>query len=224
MTLNSRLRFWATVAAQVAGILLLFFIGIIFEVFADPTDHMRRMAVASGMHAIFIIAFLVLLGLVFGVYLSFNLAKKCGGVEHFYDDPCVDKMLGAFLVIDIPLLTILVCLQGGLTKSIFFPLFFLIPVAHYAVEQRGKRHRVLWGVEAIAVCMIISYAVSYFMASFKMQSLFGLSFLRITDFSALAPERYALAVLIVSLISLFIPVLQMRIIRFSPKKDKSVKA
>jgi hypothetical protein len=216
MLSNSRLRFWATIAAQVAGMLLLFFIGTIFEIFSDPTAP-ERPAIAGGMHAIFIIAFCVLIGLILGVCLSYKFAGKCQGVKHFYDHhPCVDKMLGTFLIVDIPLLTLLVCLQGGLTRSIFFPLFFLIPVAHYTVEQRSKRHRVLWGVIAIAACMILSYFVSFFMAARNMQNLFGLSFLRITDFSNLARERYALAVLIVSLISLFIPVIQMRIIR--PKR------
>ena len=188
-------------------------------------DRVRHDAIEGGMHAIFFIAFLVLVGLILGFYLAFSLAKKCGGVSHFFDHPCVDKMLGTFLLIDIPLLTLLVCLQGGLTRSMFFPLFFLIPVAHYAVEQEGKQNRVLWGVGAIAVCMIVSYFVSYFVAAGNMQYLFGLSPLRITDFSTLTPERYALALLVVSLISLFIPVVQMRIIRFEPDKEgKSAKS
>jgi len=197
-------RFWATIAAQLGGVLVLFFIGIIFFV----GDFSHRKDVELGVQWIFVIAFLVFIGLIIGALRAFFWAHKCGGFDH----PCVDKTIETFLIVDIPLLTILVCQQGGLSRSIFFSLFFLIPVAHLAVEQEGKRIRVLKGLLAIAISMVITFIVS-FSVSYGFNNLFGIDFLTVTDFTSSTPKRFAAGVLIVSLITLLIPILQMKIIR-----------
>jgi hypothetical protein len=192
-------RFWATIAAQTAGVLLLFLIGLIFDI----TERCQQ-DIESGVHWIFVIAFLVFIGLVVGCVQAFVPTQKCN-LNHDH----VDTTLNTFLYVDIPLLTLLVCMEGGITRSMFVPLFFLIPIAQRAVEQSTSLRRVLRGVVAIATGMLLSTIVSVFVAR-NMRHLFGLSFLRVTDFSTLAPRRYAAAILTVSLISLGIWILQMQ--------------
>jgi hypothetical protein len=198
-------RFWATIAAQTGGVLLLFFMAIIFDVGSIFERERPCGEIEVGVQWIFIIASLVFAGLVVGFYRGFKHAHECNE----FNDSCADRALMTFLYVDIPLLTTLVCLQGGLTRSMFSPLFGLILAAHYAVERRDKMRRVLWDVVAVVAGIVISFAMSILVAR-GMKSLWGV---HIVDFSTLTPTRYALAILWVSLVSVFIFILQMQIIR-----------
>src|SRR5438876_9110542 len=113
--LNARNRFWALIAAQGLGVILLFLIGIIFDIGTKPV------AAEAGLQYLWSIAFLALLGLVVAFFVGFLPAHRSGTFEH----SCVDKMVTVLLYCDIPLLTILVCKQGGLSKSVFFTLFLM---------------------------------------------------------------------------------------------------
>jgi hypothetical protein len=203
-------RFWAAVGAQVAGILLFLFIGNVF-----PVSHTELSEGLSWIHTMAYIAFgALVVSLILG-----RLAKRW--CKDF--DSCVDKVISVLLIFDIPIVLFLVCQQGGLSRSMFVPLFFLIPVAQLAVEQRGKRYRVYIGVFFIAVSLVISCLVSQGISpqnpTLKM---FGLGSVPITDFSTLAVNRYATAILIVSLISLAIPLLQWGIVEFLADEKQNI--
>jgi hypothetical protein len=202
--LNPANRFWAAIAAQGLAVMLLFLIGFIFEIGYTSA---KPISVESGLQYIWFIAFLILIGLVVGFFLGFAPAHRCGSFEH----PCVDKTVMVFLYCDIPLLTFLVCIQGGLSKSMFFPLFFLIPVAHKVVERDDRLDRVIRGTIAIGVGMLLCCVVSISVA-YGVKNPFS-KVLSVTDYSTLTPARFAFALFLVSLISLLIPILQMKIIR-----------
>lgn len=223
-------RFWATIAAQAGSVFLLFFIGIIFDIGAirapcpsvQPGAQVEAVAlldaaakaeaVEVGVQVIFVIALLVFIGLVVGSYRGFKDARDCGGE---FIESCVEKTVTTFLIFDIPLLTILVCLEGGLTRSMFSPLFGLIPLAHYAVERRRK-DRVLKDILAVVIGIIISFLVSIFITEGKIWG-----WVTVTDFSSIARRQYALAILFVTLVSIMILILQMRLIRIPKTRPKS---
>jgi hypothetical protein len=197
-------RFWATVAAQTAGVLLLFFIAIIFDV-----GKQCQLAIEPGVQTVFVVAFLVFVGLVVGFLRGFMPAQECG-----FDDPCVNRTIKTYLWVDISLLTILIALEGGLVHSMFWPLFVLIPIAHNTVEQTGKKQRVVKVVLIIIGCTVIIFLFSIF--GDGMNYLFRFSFLPITDFSTLAPKRFAFATAFVSIVSSLIFILSLKIIRMPP--------
>jgi cytosine/uracil/thiamine/allantoin permease len=199
-------RFWATVAAQTAGVLVLFFIAIMFDV-GKKCDSILE----PGLQMIFIISFLVFLGLVLGFVRAFLPAQKCG-----FNDSCVDRALNTFLAVDIFFLTLLVCLEGGLTRSMFSPLFVLIPIAHSAVESDDKTPKIIKVLGLVVACTLVTLVVSI-LVSKGMQNLFGLSFLQIVDFSAKEPTRFAFSLFFVTLISFFIFILSKEIIKMPPQ-------
>jgi len=207
---SAKERFWLAVGAQGAGILLLLSIGNVFP--AGQTD------LSTGLDWIHIMGFLGLGALVVG-FLSSLVAKRWCQEAH----SCVDSTIITFLLFDIPIVLFLVCQQGGLSRSMFVPLFFLIPGAHLAVERRQNRYRVYIGVGLIALCLMVSCMVSRNTPlnlptnvgqSDPTLRVYGSLATRITDFSILAPKRFALATLIVSLIALLIPMTQWGIVGF----------
>jgi hypothetical protein len=194
-------RFLAVFAAQGLGVGLLFVIGLVFELFYKSA---KPIGVAEGVEYIWFIAVLVLIVWVVGSLVGF-IPARCKKVKEF-EDAWVDWTVRTFLYCDILLLTILVCKQGGLSKSVFFPLFLMIPVAHRLVERDDKLDRVIWGAIVIGVAMVLCYFVS-------IGRLGGFS---VTDYSTLTPKRFALALVIVALISLAIPIFQTKIIEKWP--------
>lgn len=194
-------RFRAVIAAQLLGVILLFVICLVFELFYKSA---KPIGVEEGVEYIWSIDGLVLFVLVVGSLVGF-IPARCKKEKKF-EDTWVDWTVRIFLYGDILLLAILVCKQGGLSKSVFFPLFLMIPVAHGLVERDDKLNRVIWGAIVIAVAMALCYLVS-------IGRLRGFS---VTDYSTLTPERFALALLIVALISLAIPIFQTKIIEKWP--------
>jgi hypothetical protein len=201
---NADNRLWAAVAAQTAGVLILFLIGIIFDVWNEPC----LAAVEAGIHHIFIIAFMVFIGLLVGCVQVFVPTQKCE-----LDDDHVDKIIKTFLVTDIPLLTLLVCLEGGLVSSVFAPLFFLIFVAYNAVEQPGRLRRKLLVLGMLAVGAFLSTVVSYLVIIGDLKKMFGLHTFSITIFSNLDAMRYNINFFLVTLLSLAVYIVQMNIIK-----------
>jgi hypothetical protein len=194
-------RFWAAIGAQAAGALLLLSIGNVFPV--------GRTDLSEGLGWIHCMAAVAIAALVVGLLL-FKVAKyRCKD-----SNTCVDTVILTILAFDIPIVTFLVCQQGGLSRSMFVPLFFLIPAAHLAVERPGKRYRVYVVASFIAVGMIFSWFVSW-------RNLVNIWSWPVTDFSTLAAQRFATAILIVSLISLFIPLLQWGIIKLLPEEERT---
>ena len=195
-------RFWATVAAQTAGVLLLFFVAIIFDVWNEPCS----VALEAGIHQIFVIAFLVFIGLVAGCVTAFIPTQNCP-----LDEMHVNRTLLIFLSFDIPLLMFLVILEGGFTHSVFTPLFFLIYIAYNAVEQEDMISRKLAMLGIIELCMLISWlAPTYVNPGAK---ILGREFLTVTDFSTIDPSRYGFSIFLVASLSLAIYGVQLRIIK-----------
>lgn len=195
-------RFWATVAAQTAGVLLLFFIAIIFDLWNAPCST----SLEKGIHQIFVVAFLVFIGLVAGCATAFIPTQRCD-----LKDAHVNRTLFIFLFFDIPLLTFLVVIQGGFSRSVFTPLFFLIYIAYNAVEEEGSKNRKLAILGVIEFCMLLAWLAPTYLPPGKMVG--GIEFLTVTDFSAVDVERYSFTNFLVASLSLAIYVVQLRIIR-----------
>ena len=104
----------AGLAAQGLGVILLFLIGSIFELFYTST---KPVGVEEGVEYIWLIAVLVLIVWIVGSLVGFVPAARRKGS---FDDAWVERTVKIFLYFDIPLLTILVGKQGGLSKSCFF--------------------------------------------------------------------------------------------------------
>ena len=197
-------RLWAAVAAQTAGVLILFLVGIIFDIWNEPCFAEME----AGIHHIFVIAFMVFVGLLVGCVQVFVPTQKCElGDDH------VDKVIKTFLVTDVPLLTLLVCLEGGLVSSVFAPLFFLIFVAYNAVEQPGRLRRKLLVLSLLGLGIVCCSVVSYLVGLGVLKNLFGLRSLSITLFSNLDTTRYNINFLLVTLLSLAAYIVQLNIIK-----------
>lgn len=198
---TARERFWAAVGAQTAGALLLLFIGNVFG--ANP-----RVELSAGLGWIHRMAVMAIGALIVGLTL-FKLAKRKCKDSH----TCVDAVILTLLAFDIPIVSFLVCQQGGLSRSMFVPLFFLIPAAHLAVERPDKKHRVYVATCFIGAGILVSWFVSW-SNPIKLGSVF------VTDFSGVDAESFATALLIVSLISLFIPLIQWGIVKFVDEEQQ----
>src|SRR5207247_8772534 len=57
------------------------------------------------------------------------------------DHGAVDVSIVSFVTLDITLLLFLVCQEGGLCRSVFLPVYFLIPLAYMSVERDRKSTR-----------------------------------------------------------------------------------
>jgi hypothetical protein len=203
-----RVRLEMTLAAQALGFLLLFILG--FGTFPPEQENIMR-----GYHFIQKIAW-TYLGLSVGVFIILLIVAA---VKKRITDGNVDFMLMSYVGIDILLLLLLVCQEGGLCRSMFLPVFFLIPTAYLIVERRESAYR--WRRLAVLLVIIACICKSY-KVSLEHQPLVDsthlypaegtVGFLRwimhITDFSTLSHWSYDHAVFYASLISAFIPVIQ----------------
>lgn len=72
----------------------------------------------------------------------------------------IDWSIWLLVSLDVDLLLFLVCQERGLARSMFLPVFVLIPVAYLAVENPEKRHRSLGVLGMIVSGIIISYYLS----------------------------------------------------------------
>jgi len=142
------------------------------------------------------------LGLVVGFIIVFLNAKQPGVIE----EKSVDRMLILFICVDLLGLLFIVCQQGGLSRSMFLPVFFLIPAAYLAVVNPSKMNSAYVIIFSVALCVIISFPISYF----KLDKLKLLIFrIKITDFDELYPKAYNWGFLVVCGASLLVPALQL---------------
>jgi hypothetical protein len=132
----------------------------------------------------------------------------------------VDVVLILLVIVDIILTLLLVSQEGGLCRSMFLPVFFLIPTAYLIVERREPKFR--WSrlvvLMAIVACICISYRVSKehepdLKVGLVTPAHGSLHILRweigeITDFETLSHTPYDKAIFYASLISAFIPIFQ----------------
>lgn len=121
-----------------------------------------------------------------------------------------EVIIWIFLFVDIGIIFFLVCQQGGLSRSVLIQVFFLIPVAHLAVEQNMY---LVWCVFAVVVvCIVISNWVGRLVTAEVKKSTGVLPRFRligeITDFQTLAPAEYDIALWRMSVISMLIVAVQ----------------
>jgi len=114
----------------------------------------------------------------------------------------VDWIVTLFLWFDIPVVFLLVCQQGGPTRSVLSAVFLLILGAQMAVDLPQNSKRVYQVLVGVAVCFAVSFLSPP--ASDKSKVLKAW----ITDFSHLAPNGYAVACALVVLVSLAVALLQ----------------
>ncbi len=210
--LGASARFTVTITAQVAGLILLFVLG-------GGTFPIDNQDIVRGLYFIQTIMwwYLGVTLIVPTVILLYALVcVRCDPLDH----PYIDKILLTYVGIDLLLLLLLVCQEGGLCRSMFLPVFFLIPIAYLAAEQPGHRVRKLLVLLSIVVCIVISYLVSRWtmppQGTTNLQPAipFGLGgrTIHVTDFSTLAHASYDEAILYASLVSAFVPIIQIGLV------------
>ena len=224
--LGAKARFTVTIAAQVAGLILLFVLG-------GGTFPIDNPDIVRGLYFIQKIMWCYLgvtLIVPTAVLLYALLCVKCDPFDH----PYIDKILLTYVGLDLLLLLLLVCQEGGLCRSMFLPVFFLIPIAYLAAEQLKHRVRKLFVLTSIVVCIVISYFVSrWTMPPQGATNLepaipftFGNRTIHVTDFSTLAHSSYDEAILYASLVAAFVPIVQIGLVMcidFS-KETQAIKA
>jgi len=196
-------RFLATNIAQFLGALLLLFIGLI------PFANDHQINIGIGVTWIIYMMAVIFAALFAGGGWALWHAQKHNGLDHC----CVNRTIWTYVIVDIVVVLFLVCQEGGLCRSIFVPLFFLIPIALMIVEPHDKLKRVYIVLFVLIMCILISYMVSRYVgvpAESKVERLplFGGRSLAVTYFSELAHPGYDVSVFIVSLISVVIPLFQ----------------
>jgi hypothetical protein len=201
-------RYWAAIAAQIAGINLFVAIGIL--TFPATPD------IAVGLRLIVAGMWLVLLVSLPAFLFPFIQTWRKNRISFVHED--VDRMILTLFLTDICMHTFLVCQQGGLNRSMFLPVFFLLPMAYTLVERREGKRRLLCVFSITIISVIISYLVSWWVTS---RGLTALPVIRIpiTRFSDWSPRSFTNALLITSLASLLIPIMQMEIIQLSKRKE-----
>lgn len=218
-----------TLAAQSLGFILLFVLGTgTFGVTSQP-DILRGLKFITDVCWVYLLLSL----LIVTVYLCYVAYRQKKFEEHFP----VDVMLLTYVGMDIVLLLLLVYQQGGLCRSMFLPVFFLIPTAYIIVERRETKYR--WRrlviLFIITGCICSSYHVAVTLPPSEVSTNAGpadvgpargaISFLAwslpdVTDFSSLSHAEYDKAIFRASLISAFVPIIQLLIVMFMARLSK----
>jgi hypothetical protein len=210
------IRFAITLTAQIGGFFLLWLLGS--NTYSIDTA-VQQPSIREGLEYIQAVERVYMVGS--GVIIISMVAM----LWYLEEDPekhrYVDIMLLLFVVFDLFLLLFLVCQEGGLCRSMFLPVYFLIPTAYLAAERHSKQFlkRKLAVLSLILVCIYISYR--YAAWAQPPQSAQGLqpangTFhllgqwwpINLTDFSTLAHRDYDEAVWFASCISALVPIIQ----------------
>jgi len=207
---SAGVRLLMTLIAQTFGFGLLFLLG-----FGIDFD-IKNPVIALGFQFIRTVVWWYLALTVF----SFAVPLIVPFIRRELMDWHVDVVLILLVIVDIILTLLLVSQEGGLCRSMFLPVFFLIPTAYLIVERREPkfRWRRLVVLMAIVACICISYRVSKehepdLKVGLVTPAHGSLHILRweigeITDFETLSHTPYDKAIFYASLISAFIPIFQ----------------
>jgi MFS family permease len=150
--LTGKARFWAAVAAQGAGLVLLIILGIL--VFPNHQDNIDRgLTVIHRAIGVYLVSFVAILFIP-------PIIAACKRSKTVLEHDFVDWAIWAFVWVDINLLLTLVCQEKGLCRSMFLPVFLLIPVAYVSVERIEKKSHALVVLAMIIVYMVISFYMS----------------------------------------------------------------
>lgn len=200
-------RLWAVSIGQLLGVLLVFSVGILpFIKYGNLPDKTHRDEVNYGLNMIILTGLVVLILSVIAFTVLVIKSKQAQEYRHEH----IDCMLWFFVAIDLLGLTFIVCQQGGLSRSMALPAFFLIPAAYLAVVNPSKISSTYLLLIFIGGCVFIS-----FLASYGNISKIPLLPIKVTDLSSLYPKGHNMALLIVCLASLIIPALQLGILELN---------
>ena len=213
------IRFAMTLAAQIAGFFLLWLLGsntFSIDAAVDQPSIREGLEYIQGVERIYMAGsgiIILIVGLLWWRYEKAEDEKR----YHFY----VDIILRGFVLFDLVLLTFLVCQEGGLCRSMFLPVYFLIPTAYLTAERHNKKYRKykLIILSLILGCIYISYRYAAWAqppqsgsglqpASGTFNLLGWWRPVNLTDFSTLAHRDYDEAVWYASCISALVPIIQ----------------
>lgn len=196
-------RLSAILFGQCIGVILLILVGLVpFSNYGTLGDEAIRNDIGFGIKIIIIFFVIALLAFIVGFIIV-----KCLSDE--LQQKYVSTILWSFILLNLACLLFVVCQQGGLSRSMFIPVFFLIPAAYMAVDQPSvKKMFILLG--AIGLCILISYCIS---RNNVTELHFFLFSVKVTDFSILHHKGYNLAFFIISVVSLITPALQLGYLR-----------
>ena len=198
-------RFVAINVGQLSGVLLFFSVVFAFIGTGGPESEIHRSDINFVLKVIGIAGGFVFLALLVGLCVVLFLVRQSGEFKHEH----VDGLLWAFVIVDLIVLLFTVSQQGGLSRSMFVPVFFLIPAAYLAVVRESKISTTYYLLAVIGVCVFISFWVSHYRASHSNFTELPLLSVKITDFYRLDPDGYNWAFFIVCGVSLLIPALQL---------------
>jgi hypothetical protein len=207
---SPKVRLFMTFTAQTLGFGLLFLLGFGIEF------DVKNPAIEPGFQFIRKVAwwYLGLTVFCFAVPLTVTFIRRELTDRH------VDIVLILLVVVDTILTLVLVSQEGGLCRSMFLPVFFLIPTAYLIVERREPifRWRRLLVLMAIVACICFSYRVSkehepdlnlgLVKPAHGAVAIWRWEIGEITDFETLSHTPYDKAIFYASLISAFIPIIQ----------------
>lgn len=219
-------RLVVTMAAQLAGFILLWLLG-------TNTFPLDQPNISEGLKYIQKVEMIYLAGSlaipVFFFVISLKAFKQRFFQQHFW----IDLVLLSYVGFDLSLLLFLICQQGGLCRSMFLPVFFLIPTAYMLAERRDPRYRVrrMFVLLVVMVCIYVSYRFAIWLTpqsagdSEAVSGVFMLFWrypIKVTDFSTLAHHSYDDAVLWASLISAFVPLAQLLVIMLKEEYNRLI--
>ncbi len=153
-------RFWATIGAQVGGFFLLFALAIVFLLTHAPNEQEGQVEFTAGTRSILWALVLYVVASLVATAPSVIQIIKSGKTVSQIEHAPVDRLIYFYLSIDIFILTVLVCQQGGLCTSPFLPVFFLIPTAYFAVERDENLMAKVTVVSSIIAAILIGYITS----------------------------------------------------------------
>jgi len=214
-------RFLMTGAAQILGFILLISLGMFAFSPTEDKDIMRGLDFIRHSLIYYLIISLAI-PLLVGIHIYYRQELR---------HRQVDIILLLYVFFDLVILLFLVHQQGGLCRSMFLPVFFLIPTAYMIVERREHkfRWRRLVVLGAIVLCICRSYLVSRGLMPpsgvVAGQPVEGIvHFLwwsgQSTDFPIRAHHDYDTALFCASLISASVPIVQMVIIKVQERLNR----
>ncbi len=197
-------RLVAILGGQCIGVCLLIAVGLVpFSDYGMFEDEHVRNEIGYGIKIIRIFSVITLVALLVGYIIIRCLSSE---LQQKY----VNVFLWSFILLDLASLLFVVCQQGGLSRSMFLPVFFLIPTAYMAIDHPNI-YKMCVLLVALGLCVLISYFVSRNNVTVLQFPFFSV---RVTDFSMLHHKGYNFSFLIVSVISLLTPALQLGYLKF----------
>ncbi|MCA1593570.1 MAG: hypothetical protein LC754_13155 [Acidobacteria bacterium] len=221
------IRLMMTLAAQIGGFFLLWLLGS--NTFSIDTA-INQPSVRDGLEYIQSVERIYMAGS--GIIVIIVISLLWLSNKPFVEQINVDIVLLCFVFFDLILLLFLVCQEGGLCRSMFLPVYFLIPNAYLTAERHGKyyRKRKLFVLLSILTCIYISYRYAAWAqpphTGTNLQPAIGTFNLlyywwpvNLTDFSTLAHRDYDEAVWYASCISALVPLIQILTLAFTDKLE-----